>query len=103
MNKCNVPKKSYKKNMKCNVPKKSWRKGKKKVVKACSDGKEKIIHYGAVGYGNNYSDKARKSYRARHKCDQEKNKLTANYWACEDLWTKGGNVTKCPSNRRCKY
>jgi|TARA_B110000211_G_scaffold132784_1_gene152289 hypothetical protein len=27
--------------------------------------------------------KARKSFRARHKCDQKKSKLTAGYWACK--------------------
>lgn len=25
---------------------------------------------------------ARKSFRARHKCDQKKSKLTAGYWSC---------------------
>ena len=41
--------------MKCNVVKKSDRSGKKKMVKACSGGKEKLIHFGASGYGHNYS------------------------------------------------
>jgi hypothetical protein len=91
-----------KKNMSCNKPQKSWRKGKKKVVKACSSGKERLIHFGATGYGNNYSTVARRSFRARHKCDTAKDKLTARYWACKNLWTKGGSVTKCPSNRKCK-
>ena len=52
----------------CNKPQKSWRREKKKVVKACSKGREKIIHFGATGYGHNYSSVARKSFRARHKC-----------------------------------
>jgi hypothetical protein len=91
-----------KKNMSCNKPQKSWRRGKKKVVKACSNGKERLIHFGATGYGNNYSTAARRSFRARHKCDTAKDKLTARYWACKNLWTKGGSVTKCPSNRKCK-
>ena len=34
---------------------------------------------------------------------KSKNKLTANYWACKNLWTKGGSRQPCPSNRRCKY
>ena len=42
-----------KKNMPCNKPRKSPNPKKKKVVKACADGKEKIIHYGAAGYGHN--------------------------------------------------
>ena len=35
---------------------------KKKMVKACEGGKEKLIHFGA-GYGHNYSSAARKSFR----------------------------------------
>lgn len=77
-----------KSKMKCNRPMKSDRKGKKKMVKACSGGTEKLIHYGAEGYKSNYSDKARKSFRARHKCSTASNKLTARYWACKDLWSK---------------
>lgn len=29
--------------------------------------------------------KARKSFRARHKCDQKKDKTTAGYWSCR-MW-----------------
>ncbi len=75
--------------MPCNKPRKSTSKGKKKMVKACKDGKEKIVHYGAKGYKHNYSDQARKNFHSRHNCkDKEKpsNKLTAGYWACKDLW-----------------
>jgi len=72
--------------MKCNVVMKSDRAGKKKMVKACEGGKEKIIHFGATGYGHNYSSAARKSFRARHKCKTAKSKLTARYWACKKLW-----------------
>ena len=72
-----------KKNMKCNVVRPSTRPGKKKMVKACEGGKEKLIHFGAKGYGHNYSAAARKSFRARHKCGQAKSKLTARYCA----WT----------------
>lgn len=88
--------------MKCNSPRRSWLPHKKRVVKACQNGREKIVHYGAVGYGHNYSPEARKSFRARHKCDSAKDKLTARYWACQDLWVKGGDTQKCPKNRRCK-
>jgi len=49
-----------KSKMKCNSPRKSPNPKKKKVVKACSGGQEKIIHYGASGYGHNYSAAARK-------------------------------------------
>ena len=60
-------------SMPCNKPRKSDRAGKKKMVKACSGGKEKLIHFGAKGYGHNYSAAARKSFRARHKCGTAKN------------------------------
>ena len=92
-----------KKTLTCNRPIKSWKPEKKKVVKACSRDMKKIIHFGATGYGNNYSISARKSFRARHKCNSAKDKLTARYWACQNLWIKGGDTRKCPSNRVCKY
>ena len=94
--------KQRKSSMKCNRPQKSWRSGKNRVVKACKNGKEKLVHYGATGYGHNYSSKARRSFRARHKCDSANDIFSARYWACKDLWTKGGSKKKCPSNRRCK-
>ena len=71
-----------KSKMKCNVPRRDVQGGKKFVVKACEGGKEKLIHFGATGYGHNYSAAARKSFRARHKCSSAKSKLTARYWAC---------------------
>ena len=93
---------NQKRNMACNRPRKSWKIGKKKVVKACSRGRQKIIHYGATGYGHNYSSLARKSFRSRHRCSSAKDKLTARYWACKNLWTRGGSVQSCPRNRKCK-
>lgn len=93
-----------KSKMKCNVPRKSDRAGKKKMVKACSGGTEKLIHYGAEGYGHNYSAAARKSFRARHKCESATDKLTARHWACKDLWAGAGGSTKSsPKNRKGKY
>ena len=91
-------------NMKCNVPQKSDRAGKKRMVKACSGGHEKLIHFGASGYGHNYSSAARKSFKARHKCDTAKDKLTARYWACKNLWAgKGGSTQSSPRSRKGKY
>ena len=52
-----------KSKMKCNVVTRSDRAGKKKMVKACANGKEKLIHFGAKGYGHNYSAAARKSFK----------------------------------------
>ena len=91
-----------KSNLLCNKPQKSWKPSKKRVVRACSKGKEKIIHFGATGYGHNYSSEARKSFRARHKCSSANDKLTARYWACKNLWTKGGSKQTCPKGIRCK-
>ena len=91
-----------KKNMKCNKVTKSYKPGKKFMVKGCSRGKSKLIHFGATGYGHNYSTKARKSFRARHKCHTAKDKLTARYWSCKHSWTRGGNKRRCPKGRRCK-
>ena len=50
-----------KSKMKCNRVVASDRPGKKRMVKACEGGKEKLIHFGAKGYGHNYSAAARKS------------------------------------------
>ena len=93
-----------KSKMKCNSPRKSPNPKKKKVVKACSGGQEKIIHYGASGYCHNSSAAARKSFKARHKCSSAKNKLSARHWACKDLWSgKGGSTKSSPKSRQGKY
>ena len=93
-----------KSKMKCNSPTRSTSKGKKMMVKACDNGKEKLIHFGAKGYGHNYSPAARKSFKARHKCDTANDKLTARYWACKKLWAgKGGSKKASPSGRKGKY
>lgn len=93
-----------KSKMKCNVVRASDRAGKKKMVKACAGGKEKLIHFGAKGYGHNYSSAARKSFKARHSCDTANDKLTARYWACKHLWAgKGGSTQSSPKSRKGKY
>jgi len=93
-----------KSKMACNKPRKSPQKDKKKVVKACANGVEKLVHYGHTSYGHNYSAAARKSFRARHKCSEATNKLTARYWACKDLWGGPGKDTKSnPKGVRGKY
>ncbi len=85
-----------KSKMKCNKVVSSDRAGKKKMVKACSGGKEKLLHFGAKGYGHNYSPAARRSFKARHKCDTANDKLTPRYWACKKLWAGKGGSTKRP-------
>jgi hypothetical protein len=49
-----------------------------------------VIKFGAVGYRHNYSKKANKSFRARHRCDTVKSlrRDKPKYWACEFLWRK---------------
>ncbi len=90
--------------MPCNKPRRSSRAGKKKMVKACQNGKEKLIHFGATGYGHNYSSAARKSFKARHKCSTATNKLSARYWACKNLWAgKGGSTKSSPKSKQGKY
>jgi hypothetical protein len=86
-----MAKKVSKKDMACNKPRKSWRTGKKKVVKACEGGKEKIVHYGDAtmkDYTQHGSKKRRKSYCARSGGIKGKsNKMSANYWSRKDLWS----------------
>ena len=81
--------KSAKDKMKCNSPRRI-RKGepghgkKKFVVKACQGGKEKIIRFGDANMTiKKNNPKRRKSFRARHKCDTAKDKMTARYWSCK--------------------
>ena len=93
-----------KSKMPCNKPRKSPKADKKMMVKGCANGKEKLIHFGHSSYGHNYSAAARKSFRARHKCDTAKDKLTARYWSCRKLWAgKGGSTKSSPKGIRGKY
>ncbi len=80
-----------------NKPQKSTAKGKKMMVLATKTinkkRKVKLIHFGALGYGHNYSRKAKKSYLARSAgIRNKKGKLTkndpwsANHWARKILW-----------------
>ncbi len=80
----------------CNRPVKSTRPGKKFMVRACANGRERLVHFGAEGYGHNYSAKARRSFRARHHCGTATDKLTPRYWACRFLWAGPGGNTRRP-------
>ena len=72
-----------KSKMKCNSPKRQVQGGKKFVVKACKDGKEKIIRFGDSSMKIRKSNpKARKSFRARHNCDNPGPRHKARYWSC---------------------
>ena len=80
-----------------NKPIKSTAKGKKLMVLACKiirgEKRVKLVHFGALGYGHNYSEKAKRSYLARSAKIRDKHgKLTkndpwsANHWARKILW-----------------
>lgn len=70
--------------MKCNSPRRTSGGSKKFVVKACKDGKEKVVRFGDPNMKIKKSNpKRRKSFRARHKCDQKKDKFSAAHWACK--------------------
>ena len=73
-----------KEHMKCNKPKRTpGHATKSHVVKACKDGKEKIIRFGDAKMTIKKSNPARKkSYCARSGgIKGKKNKLSANYWS----------------------
>mgnify|MGYP003631843586 FL=1 len=73
-----------KSKMKCNSPKRQVQGGKKFVVKACQGSTQKIIRYGDANMKIRKSNpKARKFFRARHKCDTKKSILSAGYWSCK--------------------
>ena len=94
--------------MSCGEVRKSTRPGKKIMKLYCIDGKRKLVHAGASGYGHNYSDAARKSFRARHKCSTAK-PGTAKHLACTKLWAGKGSSKKnppkgsSPKGRKGKY
>ena len=74
------------------------------MVLAKKGDKVKLIHFGAKGYGHNYSAAARKSFRARHKCDTATDILSARYWACRTLWGGAGKPKQSsPKSRKGKY
>ena len=85
-----------KKSMACNKPRRTPKhRTKSHVVKACSGGIEKIIRFGQQGVttagkpkkGEAAKQKARrKSFKARHRKNIAKGKLSAAYWANKVKW-----------------
>lgn len=73
---------NIKSRLKCNQPTRSPKSDKTKVVKACSGGKEKLIHFGDpnMPIKKHVADR-KKSYCARSKGIKDKGKLSANYWS----------------------
>lgn len=80
-----------KKRLQPNKPAPSYKPDKKFMVLAKVGKQQKLIHFGAKGYGHNYSESAREGFRSRMACDSNKpSMLSARYWSCEFLWKKGG-------------
>lgn len=83
-------------DMACNKPKRTSGHPKKShIVKACESGKEKIIRFGEQGASTAGKPKAgesdkmkakRKSFKARHKKNIAKGKMSAAYWADKVKW-----------------
>jgi hypothetical protein len=67
-----------------NKPKRTPGKSKKFAVLAKEGDKVRLVRYGDPNMRIRKSEPARrKSFRARHKCDEKKSKLTAGYWSCK--------------------
>ena len=77
-------------NMACNKPRRSSSGNKTHVVKACQNGKEKIVRFGHKMPDGTSDPKRRKSYCARSKgIGKLKDKLSANYWSRRAWKCKG--------------
>ncbi len=80
--------------MPCNKPRADSHNGKSHVVKACENGKEKVIRFGQAGVkgspkkeGESESyRKRRESFKARHASNIAKGKMSAAYWANRVKW-----------------
>ena len=91
-----MAKKVSKKKMPCNKPKRTPKHPKKShIVKACANGKEKIIRFGQQGAKTAGKPKAgessrmkkkRASFKASHSKNIKKGKMSAAYWANKVKW-----------------
>lgn len=74
---------------KYNSPKRTPGKSKKFAVLAKEGDKVRLVRFGDPNMRIRKSEPARrKSFRARHKCDEKKSKLTAGYWSCKKWWER---------------
>ncbi len=65
----------------------------KVYVKDPKTGKTVTVRFGDPNMEIRRDDpEARASFRARHKCDQQKDKTSAAYWSCK-MWEEGSTVT----------
>jgi len=83
-----MPKKLDKKSMPCNKPRTTpSHPTKSHVVKACENGKEKIIRFGQQGVkGSPEGTDRNKAFKARHAKNIAKGKSSAAYWADKTKW-----------------
>ena len=67
-----------------NKPKADKQGGKSHAVAAKEGDKVRLVRFGDPNMPiRKDNPEARKSFRARHKCDEKKSKLTAGYWSCK--------------------
>ena len=68
-----------------NKPKRTPGKNKKFAVLAKKGETVRLVRFGDPNMTiKNNQPARRKSFRARHKCDTAKDKLTARYWSCKN-------------------
>ena len=80
-----------------NKPKRTPDHSTKKGIVAIRDGGSiRIIRFGDQKMGHNYSDEARKSFKARHGKNIAKGKTSAAYWANKLFWAGKSGSTKSP-------
>ena len=77
------------------------------VVAKCEDGSTKTIRFGQQGVsgaGKNprtMAEKARrKSFKARHRKNIARGKMSAAYWADKFLWSPGGRKKNPPKSQK---
>lgn len=97
-----MKKQAKKAEMPCNAPKRTPDHPKKShIVKACTDGKEKIIRFGEQGAKTAGKPKAgeseamskkRASFKSRHAKNIAKGPSSAAFWAAKEKWSEGGKV-----------
>ena len=73
---------------------------KKAMVLAESGHQLKLIRFGSQGMGHNYSAAARKSFKARHRKNIARGKMSAAYWADKFLWSPGGRKKNPPRGQK---
>ena len=74
---------SLKDKMPCNKPRRTPGEKKSWVVKGCDNGEEVLVRFGDPDMPDKSHDpERRKNFRARHNCEEAKDKTTAKYWSC---------------------